>query len=132
MMMCTSSTPWSASISHTISSTSCRTSGVRMIGSGIAGLGGALLARYVGYISPESFATHVSIAFIIILVVGGRASIFGPLIGAIIMTPLPELFRGAVQSQNIFYGVSLILILKFLPQGIASLAMRRGRGAEAD
>lgn len=98
------------------------------VGSAMAGLGGAFLARYVGYVSPESFNAQVSIAAIITLVVGGRNSVVGPLIGALIMTPLPELFRGAVQSQNIFYGVTLILILKFLPQGIASLlAARRGR-----
>jgi branched-chain amino acid transport system permease protein len=98
-------------------------------GSAMAGLGGAFLARYVGYVSPESFNAQVSIAAIITLVVGGRNSVVGPLIGALIMTPLPELFRGAVQSQNIFYGVTLILILKFLPQGIASLAGLRRRGA---
>jgi branched-chain amino acid transport system permease protein len=97
------------------------------VGSAMAGLGGAFLARYVGYVSPESFNAQVSIAAIITLVVGGRNSVVGPLIGALIMTPLPELFRGAVQSQNIFYGVTLILILKFLPQGIAGLlAARRG------
>jgi len=95
------------------------------VGSGMAGLGGVLLSRYVGYISPESFSAQVSIAAIIMLVVGGRMSIAGPLIGALIMTPLPELFRGAVQSQNIFYGVSLILILRFLPKGIASLSVLR-------
>jgi branched-chain amino acid transport system permease protein len=97
------------------------------VGSAMAGLGGAFLARYVGYVSPESFNAQVSIAAIITLVVGGRNSVVGPLIGALIMTPLPELFRGAVQSQNIFYGVTLILILKFLPQGIGSLlSARRG------
>jgi len=95
------------------------------VGSGMAGLGGVLLSRYVGYISPESFSAQVSIAAIIMLVVGGRTSIAGPLIGALIMTPLPELFRGAVQSQNIFYGVTLILILRFLPKGIASLGLMR-------
>lgn len=92
------------------------------LGSAMAGVGGAFLASYVGYVSPESFATHVSIAVIIMLVVGGRASVLGPMIGALIMTPLPELFRGAVQTQNIFYGVTLILILRFLPEGLTSMA----------
>lgn len=99
-------------------------------GSAMAGLGGAFLARYVGFVSPESFNAQVSIAAIIMLVVGGRNSVVGPLVGALIMTPLPELFRGAVQSQNIFYGVTLILILKFLPQGIAGLFSLRRRGGQ--
>ena len=54
------------------------------------------------------------------LVIGGRASYWGPLAGAIILTPLPELFRGAVQTQHIFYGAALILILRFLPEGLAA------------
>jgi branched-chain amino acid transport system permease protein len=95
------------------------------VGSGLAGVAGACLAHYVGYISPESFSTHVSIGIIVMLVVGGRNLVLGPLIGALIMTPLPELFRGAVQTQNIFYGVTVILILRFLPQGLASLLQMR-------
>jgi len=94
------------------------------IGSGIAGLGGALLAHYVGFVSPESFNTGLSIAVIIMLVIGGRQSVWGPVIGPLILTPLPELFRGAVQTQHIFYGAALILILRFLPGGLASLLMR--------
>lgn len=92
------------------------------LGSAMAGIGGAFLARYVGYISPESFGTPVSIAVIIMLVVGGRYSVYGPAVGALVMTLLPELFRGAVQTQNIFYGVTLIMILRFLPEGLASLS----------
>jgi branched-chain amino acid transport system permease protein len=100
------------------------------LGSAMAGIGGAFLASYVGYVSPESFATHVSIAAIIMLVVGGRNSVYGPVIGALVMTSLPELFRGAVQTQNIFYGVTLIVILRFLPEGLASLsAVIKTRGA---
>lgn len=92
-----------------------------VLGSAMAGIGGAFLAHYVGFVSPESFAQHASVAFIIMLVVGGRNAVIGPVIGALVMTPLPELFRSAVQTQNIFYGVTLILILRFLPQGLAGL-----------
>ncbi len=98
------------------------------VGSALAGLGGALIAHYVGYISPESFNMQLSVALIIMMVVGGRKHLLGPLIGALIMTPLPELFRGAVESQNIFYGVALILMLRFLPQGLASLTWRGKKG----
>jgi len=41
-----------------------------------------------------------------------------------VLTPLPELFRGAVQTQHIFYGAALIVILRFLPDGLASLPRR--------
>jgi len=95
------------------------------IGSGIAGLGGALYAHYVGFVSPESFNTALSVAMIVMLVIGGRQSVWGPVIGALVLTPLPELFRGAVQTQHVFYGAALILILRFLPGGLASLLARR-------
>lgn len=97
------------------------------IASGIAGLSGALLAHYLGFVSPESFNTGLSVAVIIMLVIGGRQSVWGPLIGSLILTPLPELFRGAVQTQHIFYGAALILILRFLPGGLASLSARFSR-----
>ena len=98
-------------------------------GSMLAALGGVLTARYVGFISPESFGTSASVAFITMLVIGGRKSLFGPMLGALVLTPLPELFRGAVQTQHIFYGAALILILRFLPGGIAGLlSLRAARG----
>jgi len=90
-------------------------------GCALAAAGGALQARYVGYVSPEAFNASISIGFIIMLVIGGRRSVWGGLIGAMVLTPLPELFRGAVQTQHIFYGAALILILRFLPAGLAGL-----------
>jgi len=92
-----------------------------VLGSSLAALGGVLLARYIGYISPESFNPGISVAFITMLVIGGQRSVWGPLVGALLLTPLPELFRGAVHTQNIFYGAALILILRFMPGGLASL-----------
>ncbi|KOF55370.1 ABC transporter permease [Achromobacter sp. DMS1] len=93
-------------------------------GCALAAAAGALQSRYIGYVSPESFNTSVSIGFIIMLVIGGRRSVWGPLVGAMVLTPLPELFRGAVQTQHIFYGAALIVILRFLPDGLASLPRR--------
>lgn len=95
----------------------------------LAALGGALQARYIGFVSPESFNTGISVAFVIMLVIGGRLSVWGPLVGALVLTPLPELFRGAVQTQHVFYGAALILILRFLPDGLAGLARHLSRSS---
>ncbi|MEJ8292688.1 branched-chain amino acid ABC transporter permease [Delftia tsuruhatensis] len=95
-----------------------------VLGSAMAALGGVLLAHYLGFVSPESFSQHVSVAAIIMLVMGGRSSIAGPILGAAIMTPLPELFRSAITTQNILYGITLMLVLRFLPQGLAGLNPR--------
>lgn len=96
-------------------------------GSAVGGLGGAMLAHYIGFISPESFNTSLSIAVVVMLVIGGRLSVWGPLVGAVLLTPLPELFRGAVQTQHIFYGAVLIMILLVLPEGLVQLPSRIGR-----
>ena len=104
-----------------------------VVGSSLAALGGIIQARYIGFVSPESFNTSVSVAYITMLVIGGQRSVWGPLVGALVLTPLPEFFRGAVQTQHIFYGAALILILRFLPGGLASLAtrFRRARAGAA-
>lgn len=104
-----------------------------VIGCAMAALGGVLQARYIGFISPESFNPGLSVAFIIMLVIGGRKSVWGPLVGALVLTPLPEFFRGAVQTQHIFYGAALILILRFMPGGLISLTERfkRHKGVQA-
>ncbi len=103
-----------------------------VMGCAMAALGGVLQARYIGFISPESFNPGLSVAFIIMLVIGGRKSVWGPLVGALVLTPLPELFRGAVQTQHIFYGAALILILRFMPGGLISLTerLKRMKGAQ--
>lgn len=91
------------------------------IGSAIAGLGGALLAHYINFISPETFTFWESVAYIVMLVVGGRSSLVGALIGVAFLTPLPELLRGTEAFQNIIYGAILIVILLFLPGGLVTL-----------
>ncbi|MFA5663206.1 branched-chain amino acid ABC transporter permease [Castellaniella sp.] len=95
-----------------------------MIGCALAALGGVLMARYIGFVSPESFNLNISVALVTMLVIGGRGSLWGPVVGAIVLTSLPEIFRGALQTQHIFYGISLILILRFLPGGLVSLPGR--------
>src|SRR5664280_560669 len=60
------------------------------LGSGMAGLSGGLMAHYVGFISPETFTFSLSVNCIIILVIGGRYSVLGPVLGSLLITPLPE------------------------------------------
>ena len=92
-----------------------------VIGSGIAGFTGAMMAHYIGFVSPETFGFQLSVSYIIILVVGGRLALWGPLVGALFLTPLPEFLRGAAEYQHVLYGVALILVLRFLPGGLVSL-----------
>lgn len=102
------------------------------VGSAIAGTGGAMLTHYSRYISPDSFTFQESVFYITMFVIGGRNRLAGALLGAALLTPLPELLRNFVGYQQIIYGVVLILVLIFVPNGLTSLpgVLRRGRAAK--
>lgn len=95
-----------------------------VIGTAIAGMAGALMTHYIRYIAPDSFTFWLSVAFITMLVVGGRWTLSGAFLGALLLTPLPELLRATGGLQHIIYGVLLIAVLQFLPNGLASLPER--------
>lgn len=102
------------------------------VGSGIAGIAGALSTHYLQFISPDSFTFWESVSYLTMLVVGGRAGVLGPVIGVLVLTPLPELLRATQGFQHIIYGAVLVLCLMFLPDGLSSLARKlRARAGNA-
>ena len=86
-----------------------------------AGLAGALYASYHGFISPDTSNFHVGFDLLIYLLVGGVATLPGPIIGAIIMTILPETLQFLLEYRIIFYGSFLIVVVIFLPRGLVGL-----------
>lgn len=92
------------------------------IGSGIAGVAGALSTHYLQFISPDSYTFWESVSYLTMLVVGGRDGVLGSVIGVLVLTPLPELLRATDGLQHIIYGAMLVLCLMFVPNGLASLA----------
>lgn len=101
-----------------------------IIGATVTAIGGILYSGYMGFISPESFNVHMAIAMVTMLVVGGVRSTWGPVLGALLLTPLPEFLRGSLHYQHLLYGVVLVAILVFLPRGVSSIGSLRA-GAEA-
>lgn len=99
------------------------------LGSGIAGAAGATMVHYIRFLSPDSFTFNDSIAYITMLVVGGRQTMIGGVLGALFLTPLPELLRGFVGAQHIIYGAILLAVLLFLPNGLVSIGRSLFRGA---
>jgi branched-chain amino acid transport system permease protein len=95
-----------------------------VIGTAIAGMAGALMTHYIRYIAPDSFTFWMSVAYITMLVVGGRWTLIGAFLGALLLTPLPEFLRATGDFQRIIYGVLLIVVLQFLPNGLSSLPGR--------
>jgi branched-chain amino acid transport system permease protein len=92
------------------------------IGCLLAGLGGSLYAHFLLYIAPFSFTFWQSVDFLLMNIVGGSASLAGPVVGAMILTPLPELLRTYVVWQQVLYGLVFIVFMRFLPDGVSPLA----------
>lgn len=95
--------------------------GVFTLSALIAGWTGSLYAHYQGYISPDSFGFWTAVNAIIMNVLGGVGALIGAVVGAAILVPLPELLRDLLQYQRLIYGLTLMLLLLFMPQGLAGL-----------
>jgi branched-chain amino acid transport system permease protein len=87
-----------------------------------ASASGSLLAHFIGYISPEMFGLHLVVLGFTMLYVGGIGTVSGPLIGAVVISLLPEAIRGLKDYQDLVYGVVLILILIYAPKGLSCFA----------
>lgn len=96
-----------------------------IIGTLMAGLAGALYAHYMRFISADSFAFPVSVTLLSLVIVGGIGTVLGPLLGAVILGILPELFRPLVDYRMFLYAALLLLMIRFRPEGI--LGKRAGR-----
>ena len=84
----------------------------------MAALAGFLYAHLIGFISPESFNFMVSVRLVTMVVIGGMASIWGALLGAGLLTLLPEWLHTFADFEMIVYGGILIGVMIFLPQGL--------------
>jgi branched-chain amino acid transport system permease protein len=88
------------------------------IGGTYAGLGGALYAHFMNYITPYDFGFVPSIYVLVMVVFGGMGTIRGPVFGAAFLTAMPELFRFVQEYRNLIYGGLLIAIMLYQPKGL--------------
>ena len=91
-----------------------------------AGIVGAMYAHYFHFIGPQDFTFWQSVEYLVFIVMGGSGTLGGPIIGSIFLTFLPEFLRMAVEFQVVLYGLALILVLLFMPQGIMGLIVKVG------
>ena len=88
------------------------------------GFGGFLFAYLNRYISPDTFAAGKSTMFMSMMMLGGSGTLLGPAIGAILITLIMEILRGIPGSgmyMQMSYGVVLLIVMMFLPQGLSGL-----------
>ena len=88
------------------------------LGAAIGGLSGALFATKAGFISPDSFILLLSILFLAAVVVGGAGNRWGVIVGAIVVGYFPERFREFADFRVLVFGLALMLLAIFRPQGL--------------
>lgn len=101
-----------------------------VVGAFLAGLAGSFYSHYVSVISPELFSFQYMVTILIMLYIGGRGTIAGPVIGALLFTGLPEFLRVSKALRMPIFGLILILAILFMPKGIMQLKEMRWQTKE--
>src|SRR4029078_7623698 len=92
-----------------------------IVSAAMAGLAGALYTHYIRIVDPDIFLFIYTVTMVIMVITGGKGTLAGPLVGGAIFGFLPEVLRAMEiqpEVQWIIYGVLMILVVYFLPQGI--------------
>lgn len=107
--------------------------GIRVVtfalGAALVGMGGAMQAHYVLVISPHDLGFFVSLNYIIFLLFGGLYTLWGPVLGAVVLTVLPESLRFANEWRLILYGLIIVGVVLWRPEGLIGRRPTGGRGA---
>lgn len=103
-----------------------------LVGAVLAGLGGALFSTKIGSIFPSSFDIIVSITVLVVVIVGGMASVRGVILGAVVLVGMPELLREFDDFRFLIYGALLIFMMLQRPEGFIPSKRRAQELHEAD
>ncbi len=91
---------------------------VLFISAMIAGVSGAFTAHMYTFINQETFTGTTSVLALTMVILGGMGNILGAIVGALLLTVLPEALRGFVDYRYLIYGIVLLLLIRFRPQGL--------------
>jgi branched-chain amino acid transport system permease protein len=98
------------------------------LGGTFAGAAGALYAHYATFVSSDSFDLAASISMLAMAVVGGLGTRLGPLVGAVLLTLVPELMRFTAEYRMVLYGLMLVVMMRCLPRGLLGRSAIRTGG----
>ena len=106
------------------------------LGTALAGLAGGLYCYFARFIVPDDFGFITSISILSMVAVGGIGSVYGVIVGAALLTLMPEFFRFISDYKLFVYGALLFVVMRFAPEGLAGLfslltrrAARQGGGS---
>ena len=106
-----------------------------MIAGMLAGLAGSLYAMHAKFISADLFTFDVSTTYVIMVMLGGVNSTPGVFVGAVLVMMMPEWLRSVERYLKLFYGIGVILLMMFMPMGLAGMAnmiLKRKFGTKRD
>ncbi len=83
-----------------------------------AGISGAFTAHMYSFINHETFNTQISVLALTIAILGGMGNVGGAILGSVALIGLPEIFRVAAEYRILLYGIALLLLVRFRPQGL--------------
>lgn len=108
---------------------------VLMLSGAIGGVGGCFFAQYFLYIDPTIvFGIDKSIEMLLVSMIGGAGTVYGPVIGAVLLAGVADFTRAVANVQGlslVLYGALLVVIIAFLPNGLADLFRRMARRGTA-
>jgi branched-chain amino acid transport system permease protein len=84
----------------------------------LGGAAGGFYAHYITFLSPELFGFHNTVTMAVMVVAGGQGMVFGPAMGSLVFTFVPEFLRMAAFYRMLLYGVILLLVVMFMPRGL--------------
>jgi branched-chain amino acid transport system permease protein len=91
------------------------------LGTALAGLAGGLYCYFARFIVPDDFGFITSISILSMVAVGGIGSVYGVIVGAALLTLMPEFFRFISDYKLFVYGALLFVVMRFAPEGLAGL-----------
>jgi branched-chain amino acid transport system permease protein len=93
-----------------------------VLGAGVAVIAGVFFAAKYTFVSPESFNFFESVRILTMVVLGGMGSLFGSILGAFLLTFLPEMLRGLDLYRMLIFGATLVIMMIVRPQGLLGSA----------
>jgi branched-chain amino acid transport system permease protein len=101
--------------------------GIFVVGSLFGGMAGVLFAFQQGSVSPDSFSLTLAIGLLLMPIVGGMATMWGPVVGALFYVELPQILTSLSRFSHLAYGVLLIVIVLVFPEGLLGIVRLLGR-----
>lgn len=95
------------------------------LGAFLTGMAGGFYAHYISFVGPEVFGFPFMVSMIIMVLVGGKGTLLGPLLGALLVTFLEEYLREAKELRLSLFGLAVMAVVLFMPRGLMGFLLRR-------